>query len=316
MNRLSSQRLKLAYSCLEDRRVLTSFLPADVSLTTIRSGGNGSNAQPPISDYFLEITADPASEETRVDVFFDRATGDVTVRQQTGISASGSATFSSEVFDLDPRSSINRQLTYNGNEFVDNVFANIPGFQRLEIETHGGDDFIRGGCGADPNIGGSIHQNASVMIVNSGEGNDVVRPFINQDPNVTGPCRSEVTTEGGNDVVFGTLFNDDIDTGLGRDTIRVLGGRNVVDAGAGNDLIFGGPDRDVIDAGLGTDVVRGGAGNDLIESDNGADEIFGDAGDDTILARGGVGVTVYGGDGDDRIFTGNGADSIFRGQRR
>ena len=125
MSRLPSRPSKLSYSQLEQRNVLTSFLPADVSVTTI--GGNGT----PITDYIVEVTADPASEETNVAVTFNRTTGDIVVREQTGLDGGGNPTFSSQTFDLLPRSSILRTLVYNGNDFRDTVIANLPGFQHL-----------------------------------------------------------------------------------------------------------------------------------------------------------------------------------------
>ena len=87
-----------------------------------------------------------------------------------------------------------RDSVYNGNEFKDTVIANLPGFQHLEIDTLGGDDIIRGGCGADPTIGGPMAQDRSIMIVNAGEGDDYVRPFINHDPTTRFMAKQEPTS--------------------------------------------------------------------------------------------------------------------------
>lgn len=94
------------------------------------------------------------------------------------------------------------------------------------------------------------------------------------------------------DLLLGTVWDDDISAGAGNDNI---------DGRSGDDVIAGGAGDDHIVAGLGNDTVFGGAGDDIILGQGGDDHLFGGTGDDAL----------YGGDGNDLLFGGEGADLLL-----
>ena len=88
------------------------------------------------------------------------------------------------------------------------------------------------------------------------------------------------------------------------DSIKGLGGSDLLHSGKGKDLIDGGAGEDLIRAGKGRDIVIGGDDNDLIFGNNGKDLIDGGSGDDTI----------FGGKGNDTILGSSGEDIMFGGK--
>ena len=142
----------------------------------------------------------------------------------------------------------------------------------------------------------------------------------------------------GNDLLFGTPFDDFLFGGAGDDIVvglpgndRIFGeagsdfligglGNDVVDGGAGNDLIFGEDSRtdpndggkDVIRGGDGIDVIFAGGSNDTVFGDNGNDVINGESGRD-ILNGGDGSDVIDGGDGNDRLFGDSGNDLLDGG---
>lgn len=173
----------------------------------------------------------------------------------------------------------------------------------------------------------SLHQNGHWEFSSEGDTGPVEISYLVSDGSlsVQQTLQFEVTslhdilgTEG-DDILVGTLCDDDI---------RALGGDDIVDGRAGNDRIQGGTGDDHIVAGQGNDWVRGdaghdiifgGRGNDILEGGRGDDRLFGEMGDDTIhgghgddCLDGGDGAdSISGGQGDDRIFGGAGRDLIF-----
>ena len=81
--------------------------------------------------------------------------------------------------------------------------------------------------------------------------------------------------DAGNDTVFGSDDDDEIDGGAGNDSLR---------GDAGNDVISGDIGDDTISGGYGNDLLDGWAGNDSINGDDGIDKIYGGPGDDVIDA--------------------------------
>jgi hemolysin type calcium-binding protein len=89
-----------------------------------------------------------------------------------------------------------------------------------------------------------------------------------------------------------------IETGLGADSIRAIGGAETgtmpfalplhVASGGGNDLVQGGSADDLLDGGLGDDQVTGEAGNDVLTGGLGMDALVGNDGNDTVASRDGV----------------------------
>lgn len=84
------------------------------------------------------------------------------------------------------------------------------------------------------------------------------------------------------------------------DTIRALGGDDVVYGGGGNDKLFGGAGNDELYGGSGNDKLRGDAGVDVLIGGAGKDKLIGGAGDDTLIGNGGRDV-LKGGDGADEF---------------
>lgn len=109
------------------------------------------------------------------------------------------------------------------------------------------------------------------------------------------------------DIVVGSIFDDEIKLGIGEDTL---------DGDDGNDTLDGGPGNDLIDGGDGDDVLFAGAGNDTVSGGQGADQVFLNQGDDRFkdpLEDGLFGNdTVFGGGGADTI-EGGGDDDLLNG---
>lgn len=117
---------------------------------------------------------------------------------------------------------------------------------------------------------------------------------------------------GGNDLAYGTGWQDTIRGGEGTDYIDGGAGNDSLVGDSGNDTILGGLGNDTLRGGDDDDSLEGGEGDDSISGDAGADRIFGGLGNDVI--EGGVGDDIIeGGDGTDRLFGGAGDDTISGG---
>lgn len=136
----------------------------------------------------------------------------------------------------------------------------------------------------------------------------------------------------GDDVILGTLGDDDIRGRAGNDTICGMGGDDSIRGNSGDDWIDGGDGVDSIRGGQGDDeiytgsgatvgtasIVFGGNGNDEIFGGDDADQLTGGRGQDTINGNGGDdeirgdrdGDTLIGGDGDDVLRGGMGEDVL------
>ncbi|BAY07951.1 calcium-binding protein [Calothrix sp. NIES-2098] len=84
----------------------------------------------------------------------------------------------------------------------------------------------------------------------------------------------------GQDVTYGTIWNDTlvgdsnankIYASLGDDVVFGNGGNDTIEGGRGNDLLNGGDGIDKISGGLGNDILIGGRGNDVLVGGDGAD---------------------------------------------
>ncbi|ESQ88931.1 hypothetical protein ABAC460_14210 [Asticcacaulis sp. AC460] len=84
---------------------------------------------------------------------------------------------------------------------------------------------------------------------------------------------------------------ENLNSGLGNDSLTGTGGANSITGGAGNDTIIGNG---------GTDTILGGAGNDSIQS-SGYGEYYGGIGDDTLAVGNGYPELLDGGDGIDLL---------------
>ncbi len=116
------------------------------------------------------------------------------------------------------------------------------------------------------------------------------------------------------DVIRGTLGNDDIDGTEAGETIRGLKGNDHLHGQGGDDIVRGGKGSDVVEGNAGNDIVRGGSGNDAVYGGSGNDRLFGGRGNDIL--NGGGGDELYdanmlmGGSGHDFIDGGKGYDTV------
>ena len=151
-------------------------------------------------------------------------------------------------------------------------------------------------------LGGSITDSTDVHIINSDEyvkphsnyadnyatdfdsataGNGADRDWLSSDTNggefaVSGPVSvagQTLDAQGGNDMIYGSVGNDDLTGGDGDDFI---------DGRAGSDTLYGGAGNDVLMGGLGNDTLYGGDGDDVLYGGFGNDTLIGGAGSDTF----------------------------------
>jgi len=99
------------------------------------------------------------------------------------------------------------------------------------------------------------------------------------------------TDRPGTNVITGSPYDDDIETGAGNDTVYAGAGDDRVYGGAGNDVLFGEDGNDFVHGGgemsegrsANSDRVYGGAGNDIVIGGFGDDQVFGEQGDDVVI---------------------------------
>lgn len=96
----------------------------------------------------------------------------------------------------------------------------------------------------------------------------------------------------GNDVAYGSLYDDFFNGNFGHDTLAGAGG---------NDTIWGGRGDDDLEGGSGVDFLSGDRGNDYLNGDSGDDSLYGREGRDTLEGE----------DGSDLLWGGAGADEII-----
>ncbi|WP_182865929.1 right-handed parallel beta-helix repeat-containing protein [Rhodopirellula sp. JC639] len=191
-------------------------------------------------------------------------------------------------------------------------------------------DFIDGGTGADTinALGGADHilGGEGDDSINAGGGSDFVQGGSGDDLIDLGGGTHDVGHGNeGNDVLYGSVFGDDLLIGHsgddklfgrgGNDSLYGGDGDDLLDGGTGTDLILGDAGDDELIGGGGVgDQLSGGAGNDVIRgSDDGADIADGGSGKDVIYGYGGND-SLAGGDGDDVIHGGSGDDLIEGGR--
>jgi Ca2+-binding RTX toxin-like protein len=146
-------------------------------------------------------------------------------------------------------------------------------------------------------------------------------------------------SEGGDDTLRGSRFNDELFGYDGKDSLIGNVGSDTLDGGDKKDTLEGGDDNDYLFGGRGNDKIRGGGGDDMIHSRNGAirsqkidlangthtgssdigtdklqsiESFYGGWGDDTILGSAGAN-TLIGSSGNDVINGKGGDDEIWTG---
>jgi Ca2+-binding RTX toxin-like protein len=178
----------------------------------------------------------------------------------------------------------------NGNDQLNGGSGND------HMEGGAGNDTLEGGAGNDTLIGGDGFDTAVYS------GNDAVTVTL-WNGSVSGAWGNDqlssiekIVTGDGNDAVFGSFDDDNLNSGGGNDTVYGFAGHDVIYAGAGNDTVGGYEGIDSLHGGSGNDRIYGGddidllygdSGNDVLNGENGDDFIYGDTGSD--LMRGGEG---------------------------
>ena len=189
-----------------------------------------------------------------------------------------------DIFDLSGVTSIPVELDGRG------------GSDRLM--TGNGPDFIKGGSGNDTIYAGAGHDIIDVgngrNTVFDGLGNDRIDFSRNNEGRQEGDG-VVFTTQGGDDTVIGSRYND---------TITAL-------AGDFGDVVFeGGPGDDNLIGANGNDILDGGRGMDTIVGNGGRDQLIGGRGDDRLDGRYGdhsdVDMRIEGGFDDDTLIVGLG----------
>lgn len=157
----------------------------------------------------------------------------------------------------------------------------------------------------DPIIDDGGEQPAGFILLTGGDGDDLLDAS-----GFAGP--TNITGNGGSDILFGSEFDDILNGGDGDDLLDAGAGNDQVNGGGGDDILIGG-------SGQGNDALDGGAGNDWVVYTSatqpitvnlGAGIAFGDPaiGSDTLANI----ENVIGGKGSDSI-TGNGEDNVLMG---
>ena len=219
--------------------------------------------------------------------------------------------------------------TLAGGADTDTIFG---GADNDSLFGGSGDDVLDGGAGNDTLFGGAgddaINGGAGSDSVEAGGGNDFIdtrAPGVDQSPDRTYPglYTADANPEDDRDNVDGGLGNDTIYTGDDRDTITAGGGNDFIDAGVDDDRVFGGAENDTIiggegndslDGDLGDDVIYGGTRDDLTDPTNLPDDVDLDPDNNRDLLSGGLGDdTIYGGDDNDTIFGGLDNDLLYGG---
>ncbi|WP_376959490.1 calcium-binding protein [Azospirillum sp. A26] len=151
----------------------------------------------------------------------------------------------------------------------------------------------------------------------------------NQDSQTFGPFTVAVTVNagGGDDIVFGSPYNDVLNGEDGNDSMKGGQGNDTLTGGEGNDLLFGEDQDDLLIGhegadtligGNNNDTLYGGLGNDLLIGDqpteSGIDWLIGNQGDDTLIGGNYSDNYVYDfsqNDGFDTIFDFSGSDDTL-----
>ncbi|ANG63895.1 hypothetical protein A8C75_16365 [Marinobacterium aestuarii] len=201
-----------------------------------------------------------------------------------------------------------------------------------DIDSGNGDHIIMGGTHGDfidSGIGNSIllGDNGTVQLNLAGD----KRVLVVSELSTLGGA-DFITALGGNNLAFGSVGDDRIETAAGDDVIFGDNGRAEYIKGladrylttdtsldtSGNDTLISGAGRDLIFGGLGNELIEAGAGNDAVVGDlgvalynsNDTDPLTLDQLDSVSSDIGGSD-EIHGGDGDDVLIGGGGDDFLF-----
>lgn len=104
----------------------------------------------------------------------------------------------------------------------------------------------------------------------------------------------DITGGEGNDDIIGLLGNDTLDGSFGNDVLQGLNGDDLLIGGEGNDAMQGRGDNDTVQGFSGDDWVDGNDGNDLVRGGGGDDVAIGGLGEDTVDGRSGDDLVIGG----------------------
>jgi Ca2+-binding RTX toxin-like protein len=180
----------------------------------------------------------------------------------------------------------------------------------------GGEDLLSGGRGNDRLFGGNdddelfggrgndfLDGGYGFDLINGGAGIDTTS-YLFFSGDVDADLRSGVVAFPGNSVLTDTLRSiENIETGVGSDTIYGNSVGNLIRSGAGADIVHGRGGNDRIFGEGDADFLQGGNGNDRLFGGNDGDELFGGRGNDWLIGglNGTLWDTMSGGGGNDRF---------------
>jgi Ca2+-binding RTX toxin-like protein len=175
-----------------------------------------------------------------------------------------------------------------------------------------GSDIVNGGDGDDTLVGHDTIFDTVADVLNGGNGNDTIYAgasdtiqggaghdvlyIVNSNPiniNLGATGIEYIQSDFGNDVIDGSSQTVGIEvySDGGNDTITGSAFNDIIWSGSGNDTVTGGDGNDVIVADIGTDNVSGGNGNDSLYVDS-SDTVDGGAGFDAVYITGGTGMSI------------------------
>ena len=144
-------------------------------------------------------------------------------------------------------------------------------------------------------------------------GNDYINGSFNWERtgSDTGDYTLNVSTQFLPPVYTLTAYGDTRSYSDAAQTVRALGGNDVISLGGGNDIGIGGEGADRIYGGLGIDEISGNAGADRLYGESGNDVLVGGGGND--LAWGGYGNDFVWGDAGNDYLSGEAGNDVIRG---
>ncbi|WP_290734503.1 MULTISPECIES: LEPR-XLL domain-containing protein [unclassified Fibrobacter] len=117
-------------------------------------------------------------------------------------------------------------------------------------------------------------------------GNDVIVGGAGNDVIFGGAGNDKIDGLDGDDLIFGdggkALYDNGTVGGASRSDVSLDGGDDLIIGGKGNDTVFGGSGNDRVDGGAGDDEIHGERGNDRIFGGSGDDDIYGGSGHDIV----------------------------------
>ncbi|NVM79694.1 Ca2+-binding RTX toxin-like protein [Duganella sp. SG902] len=178
--------------------------------------------------------------------------------------AAATYTLDANVENVEIKAAASLAVNVNGNELDNSITGNAA----ANILSGGaGNDYLDGGAGVDKLIGGSgddtyrVDNAGDVVTEGLNEGVDTVRTTLSS---YTLAANVENLAGPGNGVLNGTgnALDNQIDGGLGNDTLSGLAGNDTLRGGVGDDALQGGDGDDRLEGGIGANILDGGAGAD------------------------------------------------------